>query len=649
MAPTPFRPGMFAKGGHLFYRYEDGRVRPVVRGGADEPTPLADLLTQAADPSQLDDDQLATLDADITAAAERLAESDDLTDDDLAQLGQAADATDAIRAEAEAREAAAAERQAQAQDALARIRGTEAEAAEGDDGEPADGEDGTEGDDGDEGTEGEGATEQPAPVAEGTDPAGDGAGEGEGEQPAQLAADATPAPRRRAPLTRVAARRPAAAAPRAQAPAPDLASMNLVAAANAPGTPAGSPITDYDQLAAAFMSAFDATKGYRHGPPVKVPVVRAGSETASQYPESHRLDSNRRENMRKIQAVQAAIQREGGIQAAITAAGSLVAAGGICAPQNVRYDLPVLGSDERPVRDQFLTRFGADRGGIATLPPPVLEDLDGAIDFWTEANDQDPGSDGNATKPCLTITCPTEDETLVEAVTKCIQTGNFRARYFPEQVEAWMRLASTNHARQAEQRLLATIATGSTAVTSGQVLGTTRDVLASLDRANAVWRYRHRDQNIVLEFGAPVWLRDQIRTDIARQLPVGTVEETLAIADATIDRFFASRNIDPVWLLDGESGQRFTVQGAGPLQGWPTTAKTYLAPAGGWLFLDGGSLDLGLVRDSTLNSTNDVQMFAETFEGAHFHGVESWTLTFDTCPDGSVSATVDINPCDSGS
>jgi hypothetical protein len=60
-------------------------------------------------------------------------------------------------------------------------------------------------------------------------------------------------------------------------------------------------------------------------------------------------------------------------------------------------------------------------------------------------------------------------------------------------------------------------------------------------------------------------------------------------------------------------------------------------------------LDLGIVRDSTLNSTNDVQVFAETFEGAHFHGPESWTITFDTCPDGSTSAAVDIDPCTSGS
>jgi hypothetical protein len=451
-------------------------------------------------------------------------------------------------------------------------------------------------------------------------------------------------------VTRVAARRPAQAAPRQTVTAGGgLASLGMVASANAPGVTAGSPITSYDQLAAAFVSAVDATKGYRHGPPVKVPVVRIG-QGDTQYPEAFRLDGDLAGNQRRIEAAQRAIQEAGGLQAAITAAAgdSRTAAGGICAPQQVNYDMPTLGTDARPMRDGFMARFGADRGGIRTLPMPLLGDLAGAIDVWTEANDQNPADP--TTKPCLTVTCPDEDETIVEAITRCLEYGNFRARYFPEQIEAWMRLVAVEHARFAEQRLMATVSTGSTAVTSGQVLGTSRDVLAALDRAIAVWRYRHRlGDGYRLEFGAPIWLRDQIRTDITRQLPVGTVEETLAVADATIARFFAVRNIEPVWLLDGESGQRFVAQGVGPLQGWPSTVKTYLAPAGGWLFLDGGTLDLGIVRDSTLNATNDVQVFAETFEGAHFHGPESWTLTFDTCPDGSVAATADIDPCSTGS
>ena len=39
-----------------------------------------------------------------------------------------------------------------------------------------------------------------------------------------------------------------------------------------------------------------------------------------------------------------------------------------------------------------------------------------------------------------------------------------------------------------------------------------------------------------------------------------------------------------------------------------------LVPTGNFIVVDGGTLDLGIIRDSVLNSTNDFEMFAETFE-----------------------------------
>ena len=577
---------------------------------------LLELLSSLESVDSMDRETLTQADTDISAACADVDPSD-IDDDGLTVLAQASEATQAIRARAAELDAAASERAAEAAAALEAIRGPEEETI--DEPEEIEAIEETE--------EVEAVAEEPAEVEEVVE-----------EKELELVA-ATPLPR----LSRVAARRPEQTAPQ-PVQAPEIASLGLVAAANAPGMQVGAPIRDYDDLAKAFLAAYEGTKGYRHGPPVKVPVVRSGHEE-SQYPGSHRLDANMSANMEKIRRTQQSVQQAGGIRKGV--AEGLTASGGICAPEEVRYDMPTLGVDSRPVRDGFMTRFGADRGGVTTLPPPVLDDLSGAVDTWTNANDISPSDP--VTKPCLTVTCPSESNSVVQAITKCLEYGNFRARYLPEQIEEWMKLAAVQHARTAETALLTAIAAGSTAVTAGQVLGTTRDVLASLDRANAVWRYRHRDDSISMSFAAPAWLRDQIKADIACQLPVGTTEETLALADSQIDVFFASRNIDPVWILDGTAGQTFGVQGVGPLQGWPSTVTTYLAPAGSWLFLDGGMLDLGIVRDSTLNSTNDVQVFAETFEGAHFHGVESWTLTFDTCPDGSTSATVDIAPCVSGS
>jgi hypothetical protein len=64
---------------------------------------------------------------------------------------------------------------------------------------------------------------------------------------------------------------------------------------------------------------------------------------------------------------------------------------------------------------------------------------------------------------------------------------------------------------------------------------------------------------------------------------------------------------------------------------------------GAHLFLDGGTLDLGIVRDSTLNSTNDYQQFMETFEGHAFIGVESLWVEQDICPSGTQALPKDLS------
>lgn len=450
--------------------------------------------------------------------------------------------------------------------------------------------------------------------------------------PEPVAAAGTPRGGARANARRPA-QRPAAMTP---APAPQ-APLQLVAT-GAWGNVQGGQVLTPATFADALVAAADQSRGY-HGPRVKIPVARLGRGVA-EYPEDRQLGRDSILNARRVAAVQAEMRTPAAI----------AASGGICAPINVRYDLPIVGEDARPFRDTALMRFGADRGGVKTLVPPVIEDLDDAIGFWTEANDQTPSSP--SVKPCLTISCGDEtDETLVQAITKCLETGNFRSKFFPEQIDAWTNLATTNLARQAETEHIGVVAAASLQVVSGQVLGVTRDVLTTIDRATAAMMSRHRDRMLRFRFCAPFYLRDMMRVDIARQMPVGTWDETLAAADAKLDALFAARPVSVTWLLDGEAGQVFAQQGDGALIGWPSTIITYLYLDGTWLFLDGGTIDFGIIRDSTLIGTNDFRMMAESFEGVHFHGVPntSMRLVMDVCPDGSAGALIDINPCATGS
>jgi hypothetical protein len=88
----------------------------------------------------------------------------------------------------------------------------------------------------------------------------------------------------------------------------------------------------------------------------------------------------------------------------------------------------------------------------------------------------------------------------------------------------------------------------------------------------------------------------------------------------------------------------FTASTAGqPLPSWPTSVDTALFQTGDWLYLDGGTLDLGVVRDSELNRRNRYQTFTETFEGTALIGAESLRVVFTGIdPTGEAQAPITV-------
>lgn len=138
-----------------------------------------------------------------------------------------------------------------------------------------------------------------------------------------------------------------------------------------------------------------------------------------------------------------------------------------------------------------------------------------------------------------------------------------------------------------------------------------------------------------LQLILPDWARGILRSDLAMQEPG---DATLGVTDAELTQYLATRNIAPTWAMDGEAGQQFNPQAAGPVAAWPTSVVACMFPAGAFQFLDGGTLDLGLVRDSTLNAANDHQMFSETFEGVLYRGGEAFRITQALTPSGIARA-----------
>jgi hypothetical protein len=190
-----------------------------------------------------------------------------------------------------------------------------------------------------------------------------------------------------------------------------------------------------------------------------------------------------------------------------------------------------------------------------------------------------------------------------------------------------------------------------TPVTAAARLGAARDILSQVEVAAAAYRNRYRiDSDTNLRVMFPEWFRNALRSDLLKQLPGDGRDGTFNLGEAEINSWFATRNINVTWFIDGEAGQIFGAQAlptgspATPaaLLEFPDELVWYLFSEGTFLFLDAGTLDLGLVRDSTLNGTNDYKIFLETFEGVAKVGQESLRITSALAITGASSGTVAV-------
>jgi len=257
---------------------------------------------------------------------------------------------------------------------------------------------------------------------------------------------------------------------------------------------------------------------------------------------------------------------------------------------------------------------------------------------------------GPTTKPVLTITCGTETEVLVEAIPAILQVGNMRARFNPEVLTQALTYLGMAQAAVAEVELLRQMRGFAKHVAGTQLFGIARDSLAQLDLISAYFRDRYRlPDGQMLRVVLKRWVKDAIRADLAKAaFPFeDDSASSLAVTDAQISAWFAMRQLVPTWALDDDTGtQNFGAQGAGTasvpvaLNGWPATTRMLIYPEGTFQFLDGGQLDLGVIRDSVLNATNQMQIFAETFEAVAARGFEALDFTAAFKVNGAAAGTV---------
>jgi hypothetical protein len=411
-------------------------------------------------------------------------------------------------------------------------------------------------------------------------------------------------------------------------PADEPQGAVLVAAAGVPDTQPGTEL-DPESFTRIMLK-----QARRLGPPKH---QAGGTEeryllASAQYdfPEERKLTSDLDANSRKIRALKN------------TEGNSLVASGGICAPATNVYSIPQFAVTSRPVRDA-LPSFNADRGAVNVPVPTTLASAANAITIITEANDALGGT--YATKSCLDQTCLSYTETAVTIISHCREYGNLNARSWPESITFENELTMAEHARLAEGYLLDRIKALSINVTSADVYSSIWDLIYAITRTASSIRYILRTgENVRLRALMPAWVPDMLVADVA-----GNQFDRFITREKAIS-VLRNAGVEPTFYLDAVTGgtsQAFADESAGAIDDFPDVIQFAVYVEGAFIHVDGGSLELGLVRDSTLNSTNDFQMFGETFENvARLAPAQAarW-ISATVCPSGELPALTTALSC----
>lgn len=305
---------------------------------------------------------------------------------------------------------------------------------------------------------------------------------------------------------------------------------------------------------------------------------------------------------------------------------AMTAAGGWCAPNEILYDLY---ETICPNPSLFtLPTFRANRGGVTW---PVFEPIDftRVVDWvWTEEDD----IAATGTKPCIRLGCPEFTECRLDAYGVCVEIGNFQDRAYPEAVRWDLNRVYYLHDRVDSLRKINAVIADSDSATIAATFGAASALVAAL--LLQVQAYRDRNglcQNAMVEAVAPAWLAEAIRADIARQ-DFGGVGNAGLVTDGTIRGWFADSGVSIRFL---DFWQALTTAAPGPLV-WPEEVDILFYTPGSYVQFDGGTLDLGITRDSVLNSTNDFNIFTEDFYCIGRRGPRGVLVTVPIAPTGEV-------------
>lgn len=528
--------------------------------------------------AELDDaDALAALKAELDAEFDAKYEAGE----DIATLTQIADAVDAVVAQQDANKAAAEADEADRAALRSRMDAT------------ATSEDITDTDEQDEAS-----AESEAPVEDDTTTPVESSDD-----------DVTTAEQEKELVT--AAAPPSAAATKRSAPTPTAAPTSahdvvITASADVPGLASGQQI-DKGALVAAMHSRsrglIDDGK--------RIPVAQIEDPRAQEF----RIEKG--DDADAVMTAAVASRLDG------ADAKALLASGGWCTPSDNMFEQFSVES-----RDGLLdiAEVGVTRGGTNVPSFFGIADAANALWSWDETKDNNTPTDS---KPCLAVPCPTWTDVRLEAEGLCLTHGNLMDRAYPEMTTRFMDLTVTAHLHRLSNARVAKIVASATAVdaTAASDSDAAGDVLGQIDVQVADYRSQHlAGRNAVMDAIMPEWFIELIRVTLAKRNGV----EAWNVSDDEINNYFTTRNIRPQFLSGYEA-----LYDSSPKTSFPTSGKFLLMYAGAYVGGNGGAIDLGVVRDSTLNETNDFTLaWSEQFYSVMQRGPAAREVTVATVANG---------------
>lgn len=427
---------------------------------------------------------------------------------------------------------------------------------------------------------------------------GDEGGEDEGSATAEAEAgdgSATAVAEAAAKPVKAAARKSvaelAARTKRPEAPAATKPRLSIVASTGVPDYEAGKSLEGIAALSDAVVSrmrGFAAPQGDGEG----VDLHKFGvAKIKTEFPSDLVIDRNTGDHM-------AVIERAGDERRLESAKGkgSLVAAGGWCAPSETLYDL---AADESLDGILSVPEVQVNRGGIRFTEGPQFADFYAQAGFiQTEAQ-----AIAGTTKPCYEVECPDFTEVRLDAVGICIKVPILTNAAYPELVQRFTAGSLIAHQHMVNANVISRMVALSGSLRTFAGLGAAAtDTLEALELVILQRRQSQRlSFNRTVEVVVPFWVKGAIRSDLHRR-----TGQNSPVTDQQINAYFGviGANVSFVYdwqdldLVDDE------VPVGDNINEYPASFRALVYPSGTFVKGTSAVINLSAVYDAASLATN---------------------------------------------